>query len=209
MGVRVRRGGGRGCGRRARASSERTCSGAWSPAAVAFGLAHELEGGGGGGGEGGRRRGGEDEGAGPVLEDGASARACPRRTRRSEPKRLAEGADEGVGRHAGGGAESAAGGTERAERVRLIHHQGGADGAGDVGEVGQGGGVAVHAEEGLGDEDAAPVVRGAVGQGRAGGGDVEVGVDPDGGAGEAAAIDDAGVVGRVGDDEVAAVGQRG
>jgi hypothetical protein len=48
--------------------------------------------------------------------------------------------------------------------VGLIDHQGGAAGAGHVRQVGQGGDVAVHAEEGLGDKDASAVLRGPVGE---------------------------------------------
>ncbi len=79
---------------------------------------------------------------------------------------------------------------------------------GGLGERRERGGVAVHAEEGLGDEQPAArrprLVEEACGTVR-----VSVGIDGYSRPGEAAAIDDAGMVEGVGDDDVLGSGQCG
>ncbi len=93
--------------------------------------------------------------------------------------------------------------------MRLVHDQSAAGSARDFGQVIHGGPVAVHTEEGLGDQETPAVVGCLVPKGCAGSLDVQMGVNANGGAGEAAAIDQAGVVGGVRNDEVAAIGQGG
>ena len=71
------------------------------------------------------------------------------------PKALPEGPDEDVGDDAGFLAEAAPGRAEDAEGVGLVDDQGRVVLGGEGGEVAEGGAVAVHAEEGFGDEEAA------------------------------------------------------
>ena len=92
--------------------------------------------------------------------------------------------------------------------MRFIDDEDGVVALGGVGEPGEGGGVAVHAEEGLGDEEPAPGGPGFVEEARRTV-RVSVGIDGDSRPGEAAAVDDAGMVEGVGDDDVVGSGQGG
>jgi hypothetical protein len=149
--------------------------------------------------------GGVDEAPGAVPEVGAH-RGRGGDERAVEPEGLAEGADEDVRGDAGGGGEAAALGTEDAEGVRLVEDPDGVRPLRHRGEGGEVGAVAVHAEVGLGDHEAA--ARGARERGghRA---HVPVGGDGDGGAGEAAAVHEGRVIQGVRDDEVAGAGEGG
>ena len=127
-------------------------------------------------------------------------RACDEAAEGAEG--FAQGADEDVGDDAGVLAEAATGRAEDAREHELHPRSGSRRGPAAMrGEFEEGGAVAVHAEEGFGDQQAA--AEATVGpQGVARGGRVEVSVDPDGRSGEAATVDQAGVVGLVRDDEV-------
>ena len=95
---------------------------------------------------------------------------------------------------------------EHAETVRVVDEQGGAELPAGGGESGQRGRVAVHREDRVGDDDGRSVVRA---ERLAHGVGVGVRDDLGGAAGEPAAVDERGVVARVGDDEGAVRGERG
>ena len=114
---------------------------------------------------------------------------------------LSQRSDEDVGHHAGGCAEAAACWPDHAEGVRFIDDQDGVVILGGFRQPGERGGVPVHAEEGLGDQQPAAggtcLVEEACGSLR-----ISVGIDGDSSAREAAAVDDAGMVECIGDDHV-------
>jgi hypothetical protein len=167
----------------------------------------DVEGGDGRGAAGGGKRGGEDEGPGPADEpvhqlgraghEGAEA-----------PQRLAERAHEHVDldRQAERLGQAGAGRAEDAGGVGLVEVEHGAVPLAEIDDLPERRRVAVHAEDGVGgDEPAAGTGR------REQPGEpvhVAVAVDLDVGAGEAAAVDDGGVVPLVGEDRVARADER-
>ena len=158
---------------------------------------------GAGGGDRGRRRGGrEDEGAGGVEEevDGLGAGADVGAV---GAERLAERADDDVdlAAEAGGGDRAAPAGAERPGRVRLVDHQPAAVAAGQLEQLRQRRDVAVHREDAVGDDQRAAPAGLAQPPGEVL--EVAVAVDEGLGAGEPAAVDDAGVVELVGEDDLA------
>ncbi len=162
------------------------------------------------GADGGRVEAGvEDEGAGggdqvPDHPFGAEHHAALR------AERLGQG---GGGDHvglpgdAGGGAGPGPAGAEHAEAVRVVQHQGGAELAGGGEVFGEGCGVSVDREHRVGDHQGAR--QGAGGERRADGPRVAVRGPGDLALGEAAAVDQRGVVVGVGDDQGVRAGERG
>lgn len=170
------------------------------PAGLALGTAGEAERGAGGSGDGGRRGGGEDErpsAVDEVLAQRGGAGGEP--TRGTEG--LAERTDEDVRGDAGICAQPSALGSANAERVSLIDEENGIVLVRQGGEVREGSGIAVHAEERLGDENAPAKLAGAS-EGTGRGARIAMGEDLDGGLGEPATVDEAGVVRRIRNDEV-------
>ena len=80
---------------------------------------------------------------------------CRRRSRLRLRGPFQEGPDQNVGDDAGAAQKAAAAGSKDAQSVRLVDDQDAVGGGGLVRESGQGRRVAVHAEEGLGDEEPA------------------------------------------------------
>ena len=161
--------------------------------------------GGGAGGSAGR----EDQRPRGVDEQVADLAARRRRRRRSCPSDLprvptrtsTSSGEPGLGDRA------APARPERADGVGVVDHQHRAVAAGELAQPAELGDVAVHREEAVGDDQAAvtrqpPEAPGEVLE-------VAVAVDERLGAGEAAAVDDARVVELVGEDHVAAAGERG
>ncbi len=98
--------------------------------------------------------------------------------------------------------DALAGGADDAEGVGLVDHEEGVVGVADLAQVDQGGDVAVHGVDAVDDDEADAGVGGG-GQAALEVGDVVVAEAGDGGAGELAAVDDAGVVVLVDEDGVA------
>ena len=92
---------------------------------------------------------------------------------------------------------------EHAARVRIVHHHDAAELVGQIAERRQRAEVAVHAEDAVGDEQRPLVARQRLDD-RARGGGVAVREHLDRGAAQARAVDDAGVIQLVGDDDVVA-----
>ena len=97
---------------------------------------------------------GEDEAAGPVPEPETETVGAGDE-RALEAERLAGGADEHVGANAGRGAQPGSSRTGDAEGVGLVDDQGGVVAVAEGAQGGEIGGVAIHAEVGLGDHPAA------------------------------------------------------
>ena len=147
-----------------------------------------------------RRRGRVDERPGGVDEQldqlgrGAGVGAVA-------AERLAERADDHVdlAGEPGGGDRPASAGPERAGAVRLVDHQQAVVAAGELDELAQRRDVAVHREDAVGDDQ--PRVGAGLAQAPLEVLDVAVAVDEGPRAGEPAAVDDAGVVELVGEDD--------
>ena len=174
-------------------------------AALAFSALDEVERGGGGCGHGDREGGGEDEAAralDEIVDEGGTGGHIG--------AKAAEGLTEGADLEVGAKAEGRAGAAfpKDAHRMRLIHEEEGVVAAGEADELGQRGSIAIHGEDGIGEDEASAVVAAgleAFGQGV----EVEVGIDVDGGARQARAIDEGGVVQGIGVDGVLGADERG
>ena len=97
-------------------------------------------------------------------------------------KCLAQGSDQNVGLDSQLGAESSSGGAEAAECMGFVDNEGCIIGLGDRGEGGQGRYIAIHAEEGLGYQEASAPCGTETAEMVVGGVSVEVGVDREFGA---------------------------
>src|SRR5579863_3501942 len=174
-------------------------------ALVSLGSGRETKAGCCGRGDGRRSRGGEDERAGPVDEVVAKGlRAGDEAARGAEG--FAQGSHEDVWENAGRGAQAASVGPEHAEGVRFVDDEDGVLRGGDLRKLSEGRGVAVHAEKRLGQEEAPAEGSGAREDVRRCA-RVRVLEDTDGRSGEAAAVDEARVVGCIGGDQVVWAGQ--
>ena len=169
----------------------------------------QLDGGGGRGGDRGRQRGREDERAGAVDEQVAQR---PRRRRRTRPPSRPPCPGSRSGRRARRRAAAQSprpAGTEDAEGVGFVHDQ---DAVGRRRRHRPGRPSGAASPSMLNSDSVTRRRRrnwAPAASRRARGGGVAVGVDGDPGARQAAAIDQAGVVEGVRDDEVVAAGQRG
>ncbi len=156
----------------------------------------------------GRRSGREDERAGGVDQEvGQLPRAADVGAVAAE--RLAQGPDDQVdlARQAAGGHRAPAPGPETAGGVGLIDHQPAAMAPRQGRQLPQRRDVPVHGEDAVGDDQCTPARRAAHSPFEVVG--VTMPVDEGLGAGEAAAVDDAGVVELVGEDDLTAARQRG
>jgi hypothetical protein len=168
---------------------------------LAFFSSDDLERGEGCSGKRGRGRGGEDEGSAAVDEVCAESSAS-RGEATGGAEGLAKGSDEDVRGHSGLVAESAAARSLDTEGMGLVNDEGSAVLPGEGGEFGNGCGVTVHSEEGLGDNELAACGGSKGTQALLGRGGVPMLVEGGAGAGETAGVDDAGVVGVVAEDKV-------
>ena len=123
-------------------------------------------------------------------------------------ERLAQRADDHVdlALEPGLGDRAAAARAQRAGAVRLVDHHARVVAAGELDDLGQRRDVAVHREDAVGDDQRAAAV--GLAQAPREVLDVAVVVDEGLRPGEPAAVDDRGVVERVGEDDVAAARQR-
>ena len=158
---------------------------------------------GAGGGEAGR----EDETAGLVDEEIAEGMRAGGESA-FPAERLGERSDDNVGLNAELRAETRALAVD-ADGVGFIDDEEGVVVAREMGEFFERGDVAVHAEERVGHDDASRVGGGSCAQHPLEVLRAVVAVDVRGGAGEAARVDDAGVVEGVGEDVVAVAGEGG
>jgi hypothetical protein len=175
---------------------------------VAEGRADEVEGSEGRGREEGRWCRREDEAAREVLQDlGEGLDACDECAR--DTKGLAEGAYQDIRGDSQVCAESPSVGSHDAKRVSLVDVEGGIVVPGEPEELGEGRDVGVHAEEGLGNEESSSSGWAVAAKEARGGVKVEVRVDSQLGPGQAAGIDDGGMDGAIGDEEVVRTGKGG
>jgi len=166
----------------------------------------DLEGCEGGGRDRRRRCGSEKEAAGAIHQVAAEGRGS-RDEGTGGSDGLAERSDQDVRLNVKLSGEAASPRAKTADGMCFVDDEDGVVGFGQGGQLGQWGDVAIHAEEGLGDEEAA-----------AGGGaepfeeflgtiEVEMRVDGQLGAGKATAVDDAGVNRVVHEDQVRGTGE--
>jgi hypothetical protein len=160
-----------------------------------------VEGREGGGGQGRGWSGGEHEG--PAAVDQVLTKCCAAGGKSAGgAKGLTQGPDKYVGHDPGLTTQTAPAGPQRADGMSLVDNQGGPVPCSQSREVRQRGDVTVHTEEGL-SHDELPASRGREGvQALLRGGNVKVAVEAEPSTGEAAGIDDAGVVGVVAENEV-------
>ena len=178
------------------------------PEHVALPCPRDFKGSAAGGDGGGRERGGEDETTGAVEEPvDEGARACDVTADAAEG--FAEGAQDDFDAvaEASFGDEARAGGAVEGGGVGFIDEEPGAVAVFKLDEFAEGGEVAIHGEEGFGNNEC---LAGAfLGEDGFEAGEVVVGKDTEGGAAEAGGVDEAGVGEFVEDDGVAATDEGG
>ena len=152
----------------------------------------------GGAGERRRQRRGEDERAGAIQQEIADSPAR-RDIRAGDPERLRQGRHAHIRGHAELGGEPGTVRTDHAGCMRFVDDQQRAGPGAERGELAQRRPVSVHGEHGVGDHDLAArrFAERLLHRGH-----ICVRIDLDAGAGKAAAVDDRGVIQRVGEDQV-------
>ena len=149
--------------------------------------------------------GGKDEAASSIPEPRSQGtRASDERALKAD--RFAKRSDENVGFYVDGRGDATSCGTEGSDSVSFVDDEGGIVLVAEGPKTMQIGDIAIHAEVRFSDDPTAPCMVGmfkSVGYGVG----VEMRCDDDGCAGEPTAIDDGGVVERVGDDDIAGLGE--
>jgi len=165
---------------------------------VSFGAGEDSQRGLRGAGERGRERGGEDQRSRAIQEKVTDGAACGNE-RAGDTEGLRQGGHAHVCGDAQLGGEAGPSRTDDAGRVGFVDDQEGTGGCAERCQLAQGRAVAVHREHRVGDDDLASR-RGA--ERMRDGPQVCVRKDFDASAGEPAAVDDRGVVQRVGENQV-------